>query len=597
MKDQKSKYILFHHTQRAGHWLGWRMLHLFFPGVVHYLTDKYQNRHHHLVVDTVYAITAITLLVINMGLAVWWTKIFTPVDLELDVLIPAQLVAYESTQVEITLQNGEEPVQDVILFVEFPTGLEPTKPEQLKQLEESDERFLTLELGSLQPHELQRVVIPSLFVGDIVKEQHIRTFVQLKHFNQAWQTTHGVSFIAQTSALSFSSGLPEHVLNDQAFDWTITYKNASPLPLHNVSFELTLPGDMVVEQVEGGQYISDTQSILLSEIQPESEGVITLTSVFHETFDSNKQISIQAVIPGHSGQVFSQGAQVAGADALRPRIQLAVTSHKSAVYLEETIYYTINVENIGDADLSDFVVSAELEGEAFEVTQAYGSGAAHSGSTLTWELAEVITPGGSTQLRFSVPTKASLTDHQLTVRVTVNAQALISDIQVKTISQSVSSEVKFNSNLSLTTVAVYTGPSGEQFGYGPWPLAANEITAVRIFWSVKNVNNQVNNTVMQTTLPDQVEWTGEYSVSYGAGLSYDEKTRTVSWIVGTLPADGRTLGASFEVRVLPNYLQSGQRIRLTNETSLTAIDAFTGVRLSHQELPVMTPDPVSESDD
>lgn len=594
MAVPQGKNKVWHHTKRAGHWLGWRILHLFFPTVIHYLTDKYQNKHHHLVVDTFYATLAIVLITINVALGIWWGKIFTPVDVSVGVELPENIQANSALSFDVILQNGEEEVEDLTVLVEFPSGLEPTNQENLDHLIGSNEHLLEIPVGHLAKHELRTITIPAWYFGDVGRQQKIRTFVTYKHFQHEWEVTHGASFTAESSTLTFTTQLPEQVLNNQNFDWEISYHNTSDQPIQQLIFDLTIPADLSIQTVEGGEYVSAEQQISLSNVAADTTGVVKLTSAFHETFDSNKQISVSAFIPNHSGSIFLQGGQDVGADALRPSISITVTPNRTAVNLGETIYYTIELKNVGDADLSDFVVTAYLDGEAFNLSGAYGKGAARSGSTLTWTLDQTIAPGVAQLLTFSVPTKTSLTDHNLSVRVDVSAQAIISEIEVKTISQVATSEVKFNSNMTLTTSALYQGPSGEQFGYGPWPVKANQITAVRVFWSIKNVNNQVNQTVVSTTLPSQVEWTGNSSVSYGSGLSYDESTRTVSWLVGSLPADGRTLGVSFEVRVLPNSLQVGKQIRLTNETTLSGVDSFTGVQLTRRALPVLTPDPVGE---
>lgn len=595
-KQPPPKYILLHHTKRVGHWLGWRILHLFFPGVVHFLTDKYQDRHHHLVIDTLYAVTAITLVAVNVALGVWWTKIFTPVDLTLEVHLSESIKANGPMDVDVLLQNGDESIQGVSLVVVFPAGIEPTKPSHWEHTQGTNEHELELAVGDLRVHELQRVIVPAWVYGNVGDQQKIRVFVRYHHFQHAWELAQGASFELVSSNFTFTPNIPEHLLNDQPFEWTIDYHNLSKQPIPTLQFELTTPGDLTTSSVDGGEYSPETQRITVTDVPAESSGTLTVHSVFHEVFDSNQQISVSALVAGHSDQFFSQGTESVGTDALRPRVSVSVTPNKTAVNLGETLYYTINLDNIGDAELSQFIITADLQGEAFNTSRAYGAGAVHSGSTLTWTLDEIIAPGDSTQLRFSVPTNASLTDHNLTVQVVVNAQAVISEIQIKTISQTVIIQVKFNSNLSLTTSALYTGPSGEQFGYGPWPVQADNITAVRIFWSIKNINNQVNSTVITTTLPGQVEWTGNYSVSYGSGLSYNSLTREVSWNVGSLPADGRTLGVSFEVRVLPNYLQIGKIIRLTNETNLTAVDSFTGSHLARQASPVFTSDPVAAAE-
>lgn len=588
------KYILWHHTKRAGHWLGWKILHLFFPTVVHYFTDKYQNRHHHLVVDTVYSTTAIVLLVTNVALGIWWLKIFAPVDVHVEVQVPQHMVSNSPTDVDVLLVNGPEPVSEVAVEVEVPPGFELTKSEQAKEQKQHADGSVDVHIGSLQPFEKQHLIIPGWFVGQVGEVSKVRAFVRYRHFNHAWEVVDSQSFAVSSSNFVVESTIPKHVLNEQIFDWPIQFENNSTRPLTNAQIVLTLPSDLVIHAVEGGDYVADQTTLQLPDTLAQSNGMVHVQAAFHETSDSNKIISLDPQLSNSQGQFVSQGKIDLGADALRPRISIQVTPSRSTANLGDTIYYTIAIQNIGDASLDHCVVTANLSGEAFNLGRIYAPDATQSGNTLSWTIDQTLEPQASTQIRFSVSTLPSLTDHNLSAGVSVNAQANISDIEVKTISQEVSSEVKFNSHMTLDATALFTGPSGEEFGYGPWPTQVNQITAVRVFWSVKNVNNSIHQAVISTTLPGQVEWTNNFSVSYGTGLTYHAASRTVTWDVGSLPADGTTLGVSFEVRVLPNYLQLGKVIRLTNETSLSAVDSFTGSHLFQIAAPVFTADPVQE---
>lgn len=583
------KYILWHHTKRAGHWLGWRFLHLFFPGVIHYLTDKYQDRHHHLVADTMYAITAITLVTVNIALGIWWTRIFTPVDVDLNVQV-SNVISNHSFDIDIILHNGSEPIDRAELFIHVPPGFTPTKHNQFVQLQEFGE--VRVPIGQLDPGEIQHIIIPGWLTGEVGSTQRVTAFLKYYHANHQWEVVDSITYPIHVSSFEVISTFPESILNQEEFTWSIEYTNHGSQPVENAKLQLQLPSDLTVQRVDGGEFSPDGNTITIAHVDAQTKGTITIHSLFSETSDSNKVIGVTVLLEDGFGRFSVQGSQELAADVLRPRIGVEVIPAQRTANLGDRVRYTIRLTNIGDADLDHFTVNADLSGAAFSFSGIYAPEASQNGSRLTWELNQVILPGESVELPFSVPTIASLTDHNLSVSVTASAQAVISDIQVTTISQLTSAIVKFNSRISLDTQILFSGPSGEQFGYGPWPVESDEITAARVFWSIQNINNNVSNARVVTTLPGQVEWAGHSSVSYGSALEYNPATRQVSWNVGDLPADGRTLGVSFEVRILPNWQQVGKRIRFTNETMLSGTDSFTQILLTRTADPVFTPDPV-----
>src|SRR3990167_6601620 len=65
--------------------VSWKLSHLFFPTIIHFLTDKYHGRTHHLVVDTIYMVVTFVFIAANLGLGVWFYLYFTPAQLDVRV--------------------------------------------------------------------------------------------------------------------------------------------------------------------------------------------------------------------------------------------------------------------------------------------------------------------------------------------------------------------------------------------------------------------------------------------------------------------------------------------------------------------------------
>ncbi|MDD5567292.1 MAG: hypothetical protein PHH01_03810 [Patescibacteria group bacterium] len=123
--------------------------------------------------------------------------------------------------------------------------------------------------------------------------------------------------------------------------------------------------------------------------------------------------------------------------------------------------------------------------------------------------------------------------------------------------------------LEFAAEAHYYGSSGAQFGYGPLPPKVGQTTGYRIFWVIRNNNQEYSNLVIKAVLPEAIDWGGNSTVSFGQNISYDKASRIISWTVGTLPANETTISASFELALKPNQTDIGKYVTLLGESTLS----------------------------
>jgi hypothetical protein len=94
----------------------------------------------------------------------------------------------------------------------------------------------------------------------------------------------------------------------------------------------------------------------------------------------------------------------------------------------------------------------------------------------------------------------------------------------------------------------------------------------------------MTNTVVKTTLPTYVNWTGEYS---GSGVDFNPVNKLLTWSPGDVSAGSRK-ELTFAVNILPSASQVGITPILVNEMTLTATDRFTGTSLEAQSTFITT---------
>jgi hypothetical protein len=137
------------------------------------------------------------------------------------------------------------------------------------------------------------------------------------------------------------------------------------------------------------------------------------------------------------------------------------------------------------------------------------------------------------------------------------------------VSSTVTKTVKVSTSVAYTSRVLRS--IGPFTNTGPVPPKPNTETTYTIELSAVNAVNAMDTAQASMTLPSYVRFTGAVSP---AGVTYDDRTRTVTWRVNDL-AGGATAKAYFQVAFLPSVSQSGTSPALVSEQVFTGIDHFT----------------------
>lgn len=539
--------IIWHHSKKISKHVARRTGHLLFPWAMHYLTDKYGNRHHHVVVDTMLSTAMIILLASNIALGYWFYIFLQPAELNLQINVPEYIISGSEITYNINYQNTTKNISNVNFQLIVPNGYSGTSAYYLKDIKKDAS-------GSIE--------MKGDIIGNVNEMQQVGVIVNYQY--------HGVNFtsfaykeykIIDTS-IETTVNLPEEILNHQEFDWFVHYKNNSPVVVKNISLDINFPTSLQIIQAPES-YQAENKQVILSELAPWQEGDLNFKGRFSQ---AQGEIESLITISANFG-AYSQSVISGGIDVLTPRLSIS-SSMPSAADIGDTFYYQINCQNIGDADLSNVTINVDTAGlsrAGLYFTPANG--------VLN---IDYLAAGQTKSVYLTITATASLRRENLSASVSANAFAYIVDLNVKTYAAAdTSASIKFNSTLAFSSEAKYYGPSNEQLGYGPYPLKSEEMTSLRVFWNIRDITNDLNNVTLVTTLPSQAIWTGSTAVSQGADISYNPATRQVVWHTSYIPAFSGPQGASFEVLITPNFQQIGKQINVINDSKITAEDSFT----------------------
>lgn len=567
---------LWHHTKRVTLHVTKKTGHLLFPYLWHYFTDEYKDRRHHLIVDTILSLFIVGLLGGNIVLGAWFYLYSIEPNVNITVLIPDVVISGESFETEIVITPTTKSIADVEATLIVPTGYAIS----------GDTTWQWDELAKAT-HASKRVV--GTFDGNVGEQYRLALLVNYRYFGRQLFDYAVADFRADTSSLEVIATAPERILNNESFTWTVDYRNSSTVPRNNVCIQLELPSSFAVEGAS--LPLTDTVFQLIS-LQPLESGTISITGSFRNAIGEGSHVIGVAAIDRCTNERYRQVALSTLVQVLTPRLEL-LTSGPSVLNVGDVGLYTIWYTNTGDAQLAEVRITTPLTNATTRFRSISASkGGTLSDSTIQW-VDIGLAPGETRSQTFFVASSALMRERNAQLSYDVAAEADIADIDVTTYAPTVNGPTtKFNSTLQFDHVARYTSTTGEQLGYGPYPLEAWNVTALRVFWQVSDFTNDLENVTVTTTLPSQVEWTGHTAVSEGTAMTYDETTRTVTWHASRIPAFSHNQGANFEVRVLPNSEQVGKVINITNDTSLTARDSFTGIVLTKTQGALRTDQPI-----
>lgn len=554
---------------------------LFFPWILHYMTDRYKDRHHHLVVDTVFSAILITLVLFNAGLGYYFYLARTPADVSLEISVPEYVISGHGFDMAVAYENPNKRVKDAEIIVDYPEGF-AYESSSVAPAEGSDNVF---QLGDLSPGDGGTIEISGLYYGDVGARDHVAASVSYDFFRESSKDAFQENFLVRGSTLETQVDLPDKILDDEDFEIIVKYKNSSPLAQDDVRLDLDLPAGLTAEGDEIG----------LGRLEPWQEGEVRVPAHFENVSGEASSIVRVGSSLGAGEATWAQTTLEREIKVLTPRLEVssAVNGSGGAVAnFEDGLTFSATVSNIGDAPLNNVVVTGNLDNAPGAYDYFSVPGGSVSGDVVTWVLPR-LEPGQSATVYANARVGSAVNVQNFSMGFSASATADIDDLGVNTYAPaSSSSRVSFNSRLTFIAEAQYYGPEHRQLGYGPYPLEAGRVTALRVFWKVQDFTNDLDNLTAQTTLPSQVEWTGRFAVSDGTAMAYDPASRTVTWHVHRLDAFTHPQGANFEVAVSPNWQQVGRRINVTNDAKLTARDSFTGAVLTRYAGAVRTKDPI-----
>ena len=252
----------------------------------------------------------------------------------------------------------------------------------------------------------------------------------------------------------------------------------------------------------------------------------------------------------------------------------------------QTLNYSINYANKGDAVMKDVIIMAILESDFldWQTLNSQNNGNIN-GNTISWSKQELpalveLPSGAEGVIDFSIKLKTQAEiDLSKFYQVKSYVQYSIEGKSASTDSQSNAVINKINSDLNLSEQIRYFNDDNIAVGSGPLPPKVGQITSLKVYWSIDNNLHELNNLQISVTLPANVKWDNKNRASVGS-LNYDGQTNQVVWQIGRLPISVYKADAEFNISISPGESDRNKIMILLPGTNISALDNETGTQIN-----------------
>jgi hypothetical protein len=406
------------------------------------------------------------------------------------------------------------------------------------------------------------------------------------------------TFTITSSPLTITSQAVSAVAAGQPFTVAVSVRSNATTPLENIAVVAQYPTGFTLQSVKGkGVDASAAPLFALGTLAPGEQRNFTITGTM--TGSTNDQRAFQFTIGtakpdgspnlsvAYASQTMSIGLSKAFLDAT-----LSVNhadADPAVVSAGDPVAGLVSWVNTLTGPITNGVVTVSFSGNALDTNSINAANGFYNSSSNSLSFSSQTEPtlaslnpgdAGSGGFTFSTKPAAALRalrNPTIQLSVAVSGQT---DNGSQTITKIATRTVQIATTLALSSRVVHA--SGPFTNSGPLPPVPNQATTYTVLLSVSNTTNSVGGASATMILPSYVTFTKQISPTDGS-LTYDERSRTVTWKVGDVPAgtDANPLAASFQISFTPSTSQRNTAPTLVGNQTLTGTDRFTKAQVGN----------------
>lgn len=498
--------------------------------------------------------------------------------------------------VKYTIQylNSEAvPLQDSQLIIAYPRGFKFVSA----SLAPANSEGTIWDLGTIWAQGGGKIEIEGEMDADPDSLQTARATLSYLPFgmNSEFSEEAAADTVIIPSPVSIRALVPETTASGNSIECELLYRNEGAEAVDEVTINATFPSSFTPASAtpaasENNNFWS------LGRLDPGQTGSILIDGTLTGSSGEYKQFDAEIRTGAAGGTLLGRdtaSVKIGSMDILLTEVVRG--TDQIVIEPGESLTYTVTYENRSSVPLSNAIVETTLPAQYIDEQKVVitGNQGIYRDGKIKWDAAGVpalamINPGNTGTLTFKVdvldvlPTRsADDKNFRLESQTILTSPDVPVSVSQDHIIESNNTIAKIRTSVVLVQVARYFDQTtGKAVGTGPFPPKVGSPTVFQIAWEVSNTANDVTGMAVAAKLAPGVIWAGGAVSSLGAGLVYDDVSKTISWNIGTLPANSGTLLpkaiATFLVQLTPGVNQIGQEVQLMQSANLIGTDSFVG---------------------
>jgi len=543
------------------------------------------------------------LLIVALGVLFFFSngnRKFGEEAVSLHLTGPSQAPSGQVVEYTIAYHNDQNvDLTNIEINWRYPAGF--TFEGSLPQAENNEGTRIVLR--RIRARESGNISIRGLLVGEVGETKKITAIVtyEPENIKAQYAKTLFLSTEVVASVLNLELSGPAQLPKGQVMALTATYRNSSTQTLKGLVLRLTMPGGFELELPQLTTLSGMNNTWLLPDLEPLNKAKVELKGKFTEVATAGQQeIRVAVGIVGENNEITIQEEKIHQVNLVKTNLTLNLTANdvslKSAVDLGQQIVYQVTLANEGDEPFTDIKLIAKLDNIYLDwstLRDDAGGTVNQNEGTITWTkdalpFLAALQPGSRSVVRWYVSVLPNLpvstaAAPTFSAKVTAQATQLLGQDLQQVSSESNEVVSKINTRFTVEADGRYYTDDLVKLGSGPLPPRVGQTTTYVIFWRLANTINDVENVVVTTILPPEVNFTGQSTVTAGTAVTFNPNTREVRWTLNRLPAGAGTSfmkpEATFEVAITPITSDVNKILVLTKTVTATARDVSSGADL------------------
>jgi hypothetical protein len=520
---------------------------------------------------------------------------------------PASVSGGEVLPLDIEVKNNDiTDLKVVDLRIEFPDGTK--NPDDTSV----DMKRYTEILGDINVGQSAKRLVKAVLFGEENSEKVIKITVEYRiaGSNAIFDKEKDYNIVISSSPINIVVTGPSEINANQQTNFSVSLKSNSLSTLKNLILKVDYPFGFSLVSTNPKPYSSDGTVFNLGDLEPGAERLIRITGNIVGQDGEEKVLKFTVGTPDKNddkaiGTAFSTKTLTLSIVRSSVGLNMLINQDENNEVpidvgrkIRASITWQNNLpEKIYDMSVNIKFTGLTLDKSSVNVENGFYNSSANS---ITFDknnipLLGAVSPSDQGNMNFDFATLipsmsggVSFTNAQIIMDITVTGNRGGS-VNAGEVLYSGRKVLKISSSAKLLSRSFKTvGPFQNS---GPFPPRVDQESTYTITWTVTDSFNNLNSVRVSSQLPPNVKWT-DFTSPSAENISYDGNSGQVVWNIGSMKSgigdSYPAKEASFQVSITPSVTQVGSEVNLLNESTISAIDSFSGARIGEVKPGVST---------